>query len=686
MTDTVKIAIEADSKGVVPAVKKVTESIDGLGDQAKVTGREIGEMGRDVRETETKVDKMAAATERAAKGVRRMGSSAATIRSVGKASVYASEKIANQYTSLAGGIGVAMAIRTTAKLDQSLTRIKQTANASVDDVAHLRSELFRMSAITGRPVEELAAGFDDLVQSGQTWPAALAEIEAINVAMGVTGASASELAGGLRTAAEAYQIDLSQPGKALALLDKFRVAGKAGNAELANISDIFARIGPSAKSAGMDIDQALAFVEVLSATEENPERLATMSDSVLRLFNNLNYQKAASKATGVSFYNKDRSKRDAGEVLLDIRKRYAKLKDDLARDAFIQKAFGKSDLDTIKGLRVLLSGTALDRMSQFGKDINASSGTLNKELGEALDNGVSQAERLVAILRKGADDFSRPVVNVLKVAAKVASDHPFLAKSAAVTTVGIVGTATAVVVGAKVLESIRTIRGFMGKKGSTTGGILGQVMSGNGSPVFVTNWPMSMGGGNSWQKYGSPTIGGPGSSTSSSLPESVVGGRGYRYASAIARRPGAWGAAIGVNSLLENGNTVEGWGGFSGAIFGAEAGAKLGSFAGPFGAAAGTLIGATLGQTVAPWLAANVAEHDQKVQNEKAAEFFSSLESGKMRIQSAASDAARAPINLNLVNQIDSQGRISTSVTGPDADSVTLKSKVIQPDWARGDL
>ena len=68
------------------------------------------------------------------------------------------------------------------------------------------------------------------------------------------------------------------------MLDQMYAAGKLGNAELENLADIFARVGNNAKTAGLSFEGALAFIERMSLVERQPERLATLVDSTLRLF------------------------------------------------------------------------------------------------------------------------------------------------------------------------------------------------------------------------------------------------------------------------------------------------------------------------------------------------------------------------------------------------------------------
>lgn len=82
------------------------------------------------------------------------------------------------------------------------------------------------------------------------------------------------------------------------------VAGRLGNAELENLSDLFPKIGAAA-AAGMSIEQALAFTESLSKVELQPDRLGTLAESTLRVFSNKQYRDQVSKTTGISFFNKD---------------------------------------------------------------------------------------------------------------------------------------------------------------------------------------------------------------------------------------------------------------------------------------------------------------------------------------------------------------------------------------------
>jgi len=317
--------------------------------------------------------------------------------------------VEGKLASIGVTVGATAAIMQSARMDKTLTQIGQTAGASEAEVANLRKELFRMSKETGQPVDDLQQGFNNAVQAGLKFKEALPVIDATNKAVAVTSANAEVLSGALTVAASSFDFDLVKPNTALKLLDQMTVAGRLGNAELESLSSIFGRIGPNAASAGFGFEATLAFIEGLSQIERQPERLATLADSTMRVFTNLKYMKDAQKATGVRFFDNKGDRRDPLQVLADIKKQYDKIGTQRERALFVQKAFGNADLDTIKGMRILLSGDMLNNVKQFSKEITNASGTLKNDLNKAIDNSVDQVGRLKTALRSAADGWAEPI-------------------------------------------------------------------------------------------------------------------------------------------------------------------------------------------------------------------------------------------------------------------------------------
>jgi TP901 family phage tail tape measure protein len=406
--------------------------------------------------------------------------------------------VEGKLASIGVSVGVVSKIMQSARMDKSLMQIGQTAGVSRAEVAGLRRELFTMSEYTGQNVDDLQVGFNNAVQSGLNFREALPVIGGVNTAVAVTGANAERLTAGLTVAGQAFQFDLSKPGLAVELLDKMTVAGRQGNAELENLSDIFARVGVNASGAGMGFDKTLAFIETLSLIERQPERLATLADSTLRLFTNQKYMKDAAKATGVKFFDASGTRRDAVEVLKDIKKQYDKLTTDQARAGFLQKAFGHADLDTIKGLKTLLGGDSLTKMDEFSKQIAGAGGTLKKDLPEAIANSVDQVGRMRNALRHAADDFAQPINETLQNVIRWGMDKNNGG-------LGINGKEALLGGGALALGTLAAAR--YGSKGISSlakrfGGTAAGVAEGKAleaaagvTPVYVVNFPASLGGG-----------------------------------------------------------------------------------------------------------------------------------------------------------------------------------------------
>ncbi|ALC15659.1 hypothetical protein DSOUD_0872 [Desulfuromonas soudanensis] len=443
----------------------------------------IGKAGKLLRELDT-----------SSNGVRKFGR-------VVKGEFAALRRAAGSLQGTLAGIGLSVGAvaltKQSALLDKELTQIGQTAGASKDQVAGLRKELFTMGKDGGAQVEGLKDGFNNLIQAGQSWKASLESTRAINVASGVTGAGSAILAGGLTVGAAAYNIDLEKPGKALELLDKMTAAGRLGNAELENLASIFARVGVNASAAGMDFDKTLAFLETLSMVERNPERLATMADSTLRLFTNLRYMANAQKATGVKFFDAKGERRDAVAVLKDIKTQYDKLGTDKERALYVQKAFGEADLDTIKGLRALLAGSNLDKIGEFSAVIAAAGGTLKRDFGDATDNLIDQTGRMKNTLREAADGFAKPIKDALSKTSKYLLDKK---EEGGLGLSGkqLLGGGLAIAGGTALVARYggTLAKRLLSRGGSVVGGIAEgkAIEAATGvQPIFVTNWPATLG-------------------------------------------------------------------------------------------------------------------------------------------------------------------------------------------------
>ena len=404
-----------------------------------------------------------------------------------------------QLAGLGLGVGIVQIQKNAARLERTLTQVALTAGMSVAEQKDAYQQMFEMVKRNGGAVEDTVGSFNSLIQAGLKYKEAMNATGAINVAQAVTGANANVLANALTVGAGNFNFDLSKAGVAMTMLDKMTVSGRLGNAELENLSSILPRVASGAQRAGMDFDKTLAFVQALSMTEKQPERLATLAESTTRLFTNMNYSKDAEKALGIQMFDKTGGRRDPVGVLEDMRKRYQSLTTDAQRFNFMGKAFGKTDLDTQRGLSSLMTGEILIKMREFDALSRKAGGALNNDLHRATDNAVSQAERLGATLREAAEGFARPINDAF------ANGVRYMLDSKAQGGMGlgggaIAGGAAAGALGVYALS--RVLPGVIGKLVGRTGGLAAGVAEGKAlqaaagvTPVYVTNWAEMNGGG-----------------------------------------------------------------------------------------------------------------------------------------------------------------------------------------------
>lgn len=406
--------------------------------------------------------------------------------------------VEGKFASLGVTIGVTASIMQSAKLDRELKLLKLTAGGTAEEVGKLRNELFSAQNKYGSGVDDLKAGVDSLIAGGLSMKEATLSVEPMARIMLVAKTNADSLAKAMGVASQQFKIDLNDPEQASLLLDKMLVAGREGYAEIENLPDIFARVGANAKSSNLSLEKTLALTEALSLAETNPERLGTLVDSTLRLFTNVNYMKKSQKATGVKFFDKDGSRRDAIDIVKDIKNRFDQLKTDNQKNTFIGDAFGQTDQQTLIGLRSMLDSKALTNLDAILQKINNAKGAAVQSVPDALNDAVIQIQRLKGTLREAADGFAIPINEAIANASKKLLDKKENGG------LGMDGNDLLLAGGGAALVTLLTakyggkaISGIAGKMGGLGANIAtGKMLeTAAGVPsVFVVNMPDSIGG------------------------------------------------------------------------------------------------------------------------------------------------------------------------------------------------
>ncbi|MGY2377089.1 phage tail tape measure protein [Pseudomonas sp. SDO524_S393] len=307
------------------------------------------------------------------------------------------------------GVGVVAGLKANSELERVLIRTKQTAGMTNEEKEEWHTEGWRIAKTYGASRADVDTGFNTLIASGVNYDAAKKTGDAIGQANAITGANPAILGKAVVAASGAFNINLNKEGAALDLLQKMTVAGRLGNAELENLSDLFPKIGGAAAAAGMSIEQALAFTESLSKVELQPDRLGTLAESTLRVFSNKQYRDQVAKVTGVNFYNKDKSSRNPEEVFGEIKRKYEAMKNDEQRAKFMGVVFKGMDQDTVRGWRSMLTGDRLDDLKSGAKTLGNAEPIYSKDLKENTESSSGTAARMKATLAEAMDRMATPL-------------------------------------------------------------------------------------------------------------------------------------------------------------------------------------------------------------------------------------------------------------------------------------
>ncbi|WP_160286826.1 phage tail tape measure protein [Pseudomonas knackmussii] len=399
------------------------------------------------------------------------------------------------------GLGVGLAVGQqfsgSAQLDRALIRTRQTAGMSIAQMDEWRGEGFRIAKQYGVDRDSVDQGFNTLIASGVNYNAAKLAADAIGRTTAITGADSGVLGKAVVAGASAFNVDLNKEGAALDLLQKMTVAGRLGNAELENLADIFPKIGGAAASAGMNIQQALAFTETLSTVEMQPDRLGTLAESTLRVFSNKQYRDNVTKSTGVQFFNKDGSSRNPEDVFSDLKRKYDGMATDQARAKFMGVVFKGMDQDTVRGWRIMLSGNRLDTFKEQGKAVGKAASVGQDDLKENTDSATGSAARVRATLREAMDRMSRPVNKALADAGTYLLDDLKLSGGDLLAGGLAAGVGTYYAGRGAKAGVGKLLNKFLGGPETLKNVAVGKALeeATGVTSVFVTNWPADLSGG-----------------------------------------------------------------------------------------------------------------------------------------------------------------------------------------------
>jgi TP901 family phage tail tape measure protein len=304
-----------------------------------------------------------------------------------------------------------------AKLNKELTRISQvTGTQTTGGVGIMNKAIFEAAKKTGIEYEDILSGYGKLASAGIGLDEIKNSMENITKAAVVSKATTEQLGNAVLVASKSFNLDMKTDSAVM--LDKMYKAGKLGNAELDKLSTILGRVGPMAKLAGLGLEETLAFIEGMASSMEGEEVVATMSKSVMRMFNDPKTRKAVEKATGAQFFNADGGRNNVFDIFGAIQDKYLSFDNDQGGSRFFEKTFEGVGQREKEGLLSILNDQgSVDKMRDMFERIRDASGEINKDMSDLMKNVYAQTNRIKATWReiatlsgKTADGFLAPIM------------------------------------------------------------------------------------------------------------------------------------------------------------------------------------------------------------------------------------------------------------------------------------
>lgn len=187
--------------------------------------------------------------------------------------------------TVAGGVvvaGIGASVKAAADFESQLNTINTVAGKTPDELAAIGKSIRQIARDTGTPLEELTAGFYDLVSAGVAADQAQRVLASSNrLAIGGL-ASAAEGVDLITTAMNSYGVAADQQGAASErFADVFAKAIERGKVNASELAASFSKVGPLAASMGVGIEEVAAGYAQLTAKGVPAAEAATQMSSAM---------------------------------------------------------------------------------------------------------------------------------------------------------------------------------------------------------------------------------------------------------------------------------------------------------------------------------------------------------------------------------------------------------------------
>lgn len=530
------------------------------------------------------------------------------------------DKLGNRYTALLGGGAAAIAVRGTMNIQEQLTRLGITADASDEIIKGLHNSILDAANAPDIRVDpsQILTAVESIMEKTGDLKFAQENIRNIGLAIQASGADGAAIGD---IFAEFQKQGMSAKD-ALASVDVLIAQGKAGAFTLKDLASLGPRVVTSYTALGRSGPRAMkemgAVLQMIRMSTGSSEQATTAWEAMLRTFSDRKKVQFLEKQ-GVKLFNKDGSLRAANELMVEILKAAGNSRINLS-DVF--------DAEAIRAFNAIMDKVGIDKLQELMR-IEGDGTTVQRDSARAAATANAALQSLKTTWGKFADsNLSGPIQ---KVADALNAIEPGRLETALDRAGKLAITLGGAVAAYKLINAGMTVRGWFsgGKKAGGAGAAINSAAGGLSGglaglklplPVYVVNKQMSLTRDAMLGKDGGivPDAGGAGKKRKGGK---VRGGRWSRFAGrAGGMASAAYAAYEGYQILSDDQASVgdkagaiadaggQALGGWAGGALGAKVGAAIGTaivpglgtaIGGALGGIVGGIAGSTLGQTIA---------------------------------------------------------------------------------------
>jgi hypothetical protein len=541
--------------------------------------------------------------------------------------------LAGKLGAIAGGVGVAGAIKSVIDLEERMVRIGINANASAAEVNKLKRQIFETAMMPDIKLnaDELTNAVKVITDGSGDLQFVKDNMRNIALAMQATGAS-GEVMGGVFNEFSKFEYTAEEISS---LMDKLTAQGKEGRFNLGD----FATHAPTILSAYSAIGsgpehmlKANAAMQILREGTRSAAKATSVFSSTMSDLTDPSKQQRL-RQMGISVRDRVTGEfRDFDDIMFDIVAKAEKM----GGESYFSSIFSESGLTALRAYR-----DHGEKMYDTLTNLGDTTGVMQSDSARMAGTMKANLQNLQTAFKSFADSsLSGPLEKLTNRLNKFAENPEKITRAIRLIKFSLIGLAS-IKVGAGLISMLANIKSVFGGKGKGKGqgkGKLGKPGSGGGSPlgkaagaaipVYVTNWGAA---GSQMMHGGKKTKGKrPGISIKGKAPRGKIPAIPQKQAASLMskvplkflRAAGGFGvlnAAIAIPGMIrglkeinqdksltgkEKGAAKGGvigdaggsiLGGAGGALAGAKAGAILGSIVPGIGNIVGGVLGAGIG-------------------------------------------------------------------------------------------